>query len=86
MTYRDLACLIPSHIRKEILQRQVVELAMDRNEYSKYLFEVWFLYIDPHGHKDWDCGFCRAKVKEDFSKILPDLLQIEKEQSLLDAV
>ena len=86
MTYRDLANMIPAHIRKEIIDRQIVSLAMDRNEFSKYLFEVWYLYIDPHAARDWECGICRAKVKDDFIKILPDLITLEKEKNLLNAI
>lgn len=86
MTYRDIAQLIPAHIRKEIIQRNVVALASDRNEFMLYLFETWKLYVDSAGSLDWECGYCRANIKENFTKILPDLIELQKEQNLLDAI
>ena len=85
-TYRDIAELIPSHIRKEIITRDLIRAALGMNEYMKYLFEVWYLYVDPHGPKQWDCGICRSNIKENFLQLEAELINLEKEKNLLDGI
>lgn len=84
--YLELAKKIPAEIRSNILNGNMIQQAIGFNEYMKYLFEAWFLYIDPEGHKDWNCGFCRENVKSNFTKLLPSLLELDKNSKLLDAI
>lgn len=86
MTYAELASEMPSHIRKEILKRDLIRKALGQNEYMKYLFEVWYLYIEPNAEKQWECGICRSNVKENFLKIETELINLEKENNLLNAI
>lgn len=64
----------------------MVQKADGANEYLRYLFEVWFLFIDPYGQKAWDCGFCRANVKSNFTELLPSLIELHKNEQLLNAI
>lgn len=63
-----------------------IQKAEGANEYLRYLFEVWYLYIDPNGVKDWDCGYCRNNVKSNFLELLNSLITLHKEKKMLDAL
>lgn len=86
MTYQTLAEKIPGDKRQLILERNMVVNANGVNEFMKYLFEVWYLFIEPNGSKNWDCGYCRQNVKNNFEKLLPSMIEMEKQKNLLDAV
>lgn len=88
MSLKELALRIPKLLRDEILTENYIAnaVSIEDNVYMKYLWEVWYGYVDPGTDQDITCGYCRNTVIENFQKIQPALIEIHKEEKLLDQI
>lgn len=84
--YRELVKRIPAEIIDKILTENIVSQAQGINEYMKYLFEIWYLYVDPNGNRNWECPLCRENIKSNFIELLPSFIEANKQSKLLDAL
>ena len=86
MTYKQLAALIPSEYRKEILQLNMVQSAVGvpYNPTMQYLITIWTAYIEPDFTPD--CNICCGRALDGFKAMLPAMIQMEKEDNLLNQV
>lgn len=82
---RKTAELIPANYRREILLTNMIKNAVaigsDPNMY--YLFTVWNNHVEK---VDAGCNSCYVRVLDNWKGILPDLIELEKEESLLNSV
>lgn len=84
--FKTLALRIPKQLRDEILTENYIAnvVSITDNVYMQYLWTVWYEYVDIGGELDIECGYCRAAVIENFMKLQPALIEIHKEEKLLE--
>ncbi len=84
MTGKELANKIPAHYRKEILELNLVAkaVAVTYNESMAYLLIIYKDYINPDERTD--CNLCCARVLDQFKKMLPYFIELEKDNRMLD--
>lgn len=82
MDYRQIAKLIPAKFRKEILQTNAISkaVAVRSNPSMQYLGIIYNDYIS---EEDLTCSRCLARVLHYFKEIEPDMVQLQKEETLL---
>jgi hypothetical protein len=85
-TYRDIALLIPSEYRKEIIELNIVHqsVAIKENPGMAYLVTIWKNYVDENFAGE--CNLCLGDLLKNYKQLLPEIIQLEKEAKLLDAV
>ena len=79
--YRASAALIPSSIRKTILEEGWIDSAINVHEPNtpmEFLFDVYMEKIDVSGElDDFTCGQCRQKVLLEWQKLKPFLMELD---------
>ncbi|MGE9312879.1 hypothetical protein ACLOAU_14625 [Niabella sp. CJ426] len=82
----EIAKMIPSEYRKEILEMDMIAnaqaTASDNTMY--YLATIWKNYIEPTFQGD--CNLCYARVLNSYKQLFPDLIELEKQSKLIDEV
>ncbi len=86
MNYIDLVRMFPNDVKEHILSRNMIALAGSNEEYLRYLFDVWYLYIEPQGEKKWECPLCRQNVLKYYIELQPIIIEEQKQQKLLHAL
>lgn len=88
MTLNDIALLIPSNYRKEILETNMIThaVAVAADTGMHYLFTVWKNYVEQSEDLKMDCGFCLERVLKNYREILPVLVELEKQSNLLKEI
>lgn len=74
---------IPASIRKIILDKNCIDNAVSRipqeGSPMEYLFDVYEEFVDISGEfDDFQCGQCREHVYQEFKKLKPYLIELEK--------
>lgn len=80
MSFLDsVADKIPKGIRKLIIDKKMIDTAMNLQEKShdpknpypmEFLFDVYAEFLDPSGeYQNWDCPTCRQHVLDNFRKL-----------------
>jgi hypothetical protein len=86
MLLRTIAAQIPASYRQEILDLNIVGLAVasttDKN--MNYLAVVWKSYIDPN--LNTGCNICMQELYRNWNNLLPSIVALQKENNLLDTV
>lgn len=79
-----IALLIPSNIRKKLLNDNVISLAVGvaDNPNMKYLMVLWKEYVEPQ--LEITCGLCLNRVLNNFKQLQPVLIELEKGETLLN--
>lgn len=84
MNIKKIAERIPGEYRKEILDLEMIDKAIPNNTDNTmhYLSVIWKNYIEP----DFDaaCNLCYSRVLDNMKKLKPILIEIEKENRLLN--
>jgi len=86
MNIHQLAQRIPKKLRDEILQENYIANAVSivDNVYMQYLWTVWYEYVDVDNTQDYTCGYCRATVIDNFTALLPAIIELHKKEKLLE--
>ena len=75
--YKPMAARIPEPIRELILEKGLIEIAINsevQDTPMEYLFDVYEEFIDNLGEYDnWYCYKCREHILQDWKKMLPYL-------------
>lgn len=90
MNYRQIALRIPDNVRS---QRLMVDsdpignaVPVQTNYAMNLLFEIWFSFVEPNGVKKLNCPGCLKRVLDNFHKMKGELIAIEKDYQLLNAI
>jgi hypothetical protein len=86
MTQRQIAQLIPAEYRKEILATNMISQAIASSGDSGmvYLSGIWKTYISPD--ENITCGLCLERILGNYRQLQPMLLELEKENNLLESL
>lgn len=83
---QQIADLIPSEYRKEILEMNIVEeaQAVATNPSMQYLGVIWKNYVE----RDFDpqCGLCYTRVLDNFRALKKTFIAMEQGSDLLNDV
>ena len=75
------AAKIPASIRKNILSKKLIDVAVntpERETPMEYLFDVYEEFLDAAGeHDDWNCFKCRQHAINQFRILKPYLEALE---------
>lgn len=84
MRLEKMAALIPAEYRKEMLDLEMIDKAIPNNTDASmhYLCVIWKEYIEP----DFDptCNLCYSRVLTNLRTLKPTLVEIEKQNRLLN--
>lgn len=85
MMLRQIAELIPAEYRREILLTNMINTAQPSNNFEmNYLITVWRNYYEPT--LNVNCGLCYVRVLGEWKKLHATLIEMEKENQLLNGV
>jgi hypothetical protein len=81
---RQTAVKIPASYRSEILKMNIIAQAnLTRgNVKMKYLYTIWREFVEPTISEE-PCNLCNNRVLDNYKKLLPLFIEMEKENSLL---
>jgi hypothetical protein len=85
---RNLVDKIPVDIIKEIVDKDVIANAVPiaGNAYMKFLFVVWYNYIEPNGSGEEGCLYCLQHVKSNFQQLRDAIVERYREQQKLESL
>lgn len=90
MSYKFYAKKIPAAVRRERILTTAdpiqVAVAVPGNPAMQMLFEIWFTFIEPNGEKKYNCPVCLQNVLNNFREMKGELIQLEKESKMLEAL
>lgn len=83
---RRTVLLIPKDRRDEIISKNIIANAvpLGSNAYMKFLFVLWYNYIEPNGQGSLDCSFCLQNVLGNFKAMQDTIIELHKEEQLLE--
>lgn len=88
MTLRQIAQMIPSEYRSEILELNMIARAQANSQDTtmEYLLQIWGTYVEPHSNLDAGCGLCRERILKNYRQLQPTMIELKKEENLLKAL
>lgn len=90
MGYRQLARKIPDNVRSQriICAADPIThaLPVQVNQHMSLLFAVWHEFIEPHKQPVYNCPVCLNNVLQNFREMKGDLIDLEREYKLLNAI
>lgn len=81
---RQIAEKIPASYRSEMLNMNIIAQAnvTRGNEPMEYLYTIWREFVEPT-ISETPCNLCNNRVLENYRKLLPLFIEMEKENTLL---
>lgn len=82
---KEIAALIPAEYRKEILELNMIDQAqaVGSDATMQYLGVIWKNYVEPDFSPD--CNLCYGRVLENFRNLKKILIELEKQDKLLNS-
>ncbi len=86
MNLTQIAQLIPTEYRKEILLTNSIQtaIATTTDPTMMYLAKVWKEYVEPN--EKLDCGLCMERILNNYRQLQNIFIELEKQSSLLDQI
>jgi len=84
MNYLQMAQRIPSLLRKEILEQNLIykSAPISSDKHMQLLYTIYCTYIDPGGQHAPDCHYCLQEALNGFKELLPVMLDLQKAEEL----
>jgi len=92
MMYKELAKKIPDRIRSErlIIESDPIDNAqpVGSNFHMQLLFDIYAEFLFPWQKEDLDlgCSRCLNRIRNCFAEMKPHLIELEKQNKLLNGV
>ncbi|MFA6060051.1 MAG: hypothetical protein WC756_17745 [Taibaiella sp.] len=88
MTLHQLAIAIPKEYRDQIIDENMIYKAIgaSTDRHMRILFTIWSQYVDPHGDNDMGCPACINNILNNFKQLEPILIDIRKQEQILDSI
>lgn len=84
---KKIAESVPHEYRQKIITQWLpVATATMGNDAYKMLWEAYFIYIDPDGIKKDNCPICLQNILDNWKKLSPYLVEVEKEYNSLQQI
>lgn len=82
----QLARSIPKEYRDQILDENMIYKAIpaSTDRHMRILFTIWTQYVDPNGENDLGCPYCVTNVLNNFKQLEQILIDIRKQEQILD--
>ncbi len=78
--------LIPINYVIAIVEKNIIanSVPISSNQYMKYLFTIWYNYIEPNSEGDLGCPYCLNNILGNFKAMQDDLIEIYKQDKLIN--
>lgn len=86
MTIKDVIAKIPRDIRQKVLEKIPEAKASLSDPAFQYLWEAYFIYVDPDAVKASDCPSCRSNVLKNWIFLGGQIEAYEKEFNTLEKI
>ena len=85
---KKLVSNIPQDRLQEIVSKNIIANAVpiSSNAYMKFLFVIWYNYIEPNGQGSLECSYCLQNVYNNFRSMQETIAEVYKENQLLDVL
>jgi len=85
MNLRDVALMIPSEFRLDILDSNAIykAIAIPTDPHMFMLFTIWETYVNPESGMDRNCTACLGKILNDFKTLQETFVELRREEQLL---
>jgi hypothetical protein len=86
MKLKEIARMIPAEYRHMILAQNAIykAVAVPLDPHMQMLFTVWTNFINPGGGLSLECTRCLGQMLDDYKKLQPEFINLEREAQLLD--
>jgi len=85
---RNIVDKIPADRIKEIVDKNIIANAVPlaSNAYMKFLWVIWYNYIEPGGSGEINCMFCVTNVLNNFRNMQDAIVEAHRDNQKLESL
>ncbi len=85
MNLREVALLIPSEYRLDVLDSNTIykAIAVPTDPHMHILFTLWETYVNPGAGLDRNCTACLSTILSNFKNLQEVFVELRREEQLL---